>query len=104
MRNIVTGGAGFIGSHLVDFLIKKGEIVICIDNLYSGNENNISHWIDNPNFEFINHDVVNPLNIDADRIWHLASPASIGEYQKDPVKTSKTNFLGTLNMLQLAKE
>ena len=104
MRNIITGGAGFIGSHLIDFLIKRDEQVVCIDNLSTGNQKNIAHWIDSPNFEFLHHDVVNPIKIKANRIWHLACPASIKEYQKNPIQTSKTNFLGTLNMLQLAKE
>ena len=103
MRNLVTGGAGFIGSHLINHLIKDDEKVICIDNFYSGRKFNISKWENNPNFEFIHHDIINPINLDVDRIWHLACPASPSFYQKNPIKTTKTNFLGTLNMLGLAK-
>ncbi len=104
MRNIVTGGAGFIGSHLIDSLIINGEDVICIDNFSSGLEKNIEHWINNSKFKLINHDIINPIELEADRIWHLACPASISEYQKDPIKTSKINFIGTLNMLELARK
>ena len=104
MRNIVTGGAGFIGSHLIDCLIQEGQDVICIDNFSSGLEKNIDHWIDNSKFQLINHDIVHPIELEADRIWHLACPASISEYQQDPIKTSKINFLGTLNMLELSRK
>ena len=104
MRNLVTGGAGFIGSHLIDSLIINGQDVICIDNFSSGLEKNIEHWINNSKFKLINHDIINPIEIEADRIWHLACPASISEYQKDPIKTSKINFIGTLNMLELARK
>ena len=104
MRNIVTGGAGFIGSHLIDCLIGDGQDVICIDNFSSGLEKNIDHWIDNSKFQLINHDIIHPIELEADRIWHLACPASISEYQQDPIKTSKINFLGTLNMLELARK
>ena len=104
MKNIVTGGAGLIGSHLIDTLMVNGENVICIDNFSSGNELNINQWINNSRFSLIKHDIEYPIEIKADRIWHLACPASILQYQKDPIKTSKTNFLGTLNMLQLSKK
>ena len=104
MRNIVTGGAGFIGSHLIDFLIGDGQDVICIDNFSSGLKKNIDHWIDNSKFQLINHDIIHPIELEADRIWHLACPASISEYQQDPIKTSKINFLGTLNMLELSRK
>ena len=104
MRNIVTGGAGFIGSHLIDCLIQEGQDVICIDNFSSGLEKNIDHWIDNSKFQLINHDIVHPIELEADRIWHLACPASISESQQDPIKTSKINFLGTLNMLELSRK
>ncbi len=104
MKNIVTGGAGFIGSHLIDFLMKNGEEVICIDNFSSGFKNNIEYWINHSNFKLIEHDIIKPIEIKADKIWHLACPASIAQYQKDPIKTSKINFIGTLNMLELAKK
>ncbi len=104
MKNIVTGGAGFIGSHLIDFLMKNGEEVICIDNFSSGFKNNVEYWINHSNFKLIEHDIIKPIEIKADKIWHLACPASIAQYQKDPIKTSKINFIGTLNMLELAQK
>ena len=104
MRNIVTGGAGFIGSHLIDSLIKMGEYVTCIDDFSTGQKTNLEHLRNNPRFSLINHNVINPIEIEADKIWHLACPASIIKYQKDPIATSKTNFIGTLNMLELAKK
>ena len=104
MKNIVTGGAGFIGSHLIDTLMNNGENVVCIDDFSSGNEQNIDHWKKNSKFSLINHDIEEPINIETDRIWHFACPASISKYQQDPIKTSKTNFIGTLNMLQLSKK
>ena len=102
MKNLVTGGAGFLGSHLIDNLIERGEKVICIDNFSTGNIKNISHLLENDSFEFIDHDVINPIEKSCDRIWHLACPASPIQYQKNPIKTTKTNFLGTYNMLELA--
>lgn len=105
MKIVVTGGAGFIGSHLVDRLMNFGHKVICIDNLYTGRKSNNAQWSENPNFQFIEHDVVNSIEIDnVDQIYHLACPASPVHYQSDPIKTAKTNFLGTLNMLELAKK
>ena len=98
----MTGGAGFLGSHLIDKLIERGEKVICIDNLSTGNINNISHLLKNDSFEFIEHDIVDPIKLDCDRIWHLACPASPIQYQKNPIKTTKISFLGTYNMLGLA--
>ena len=98
----MTGGAGFLGSHLIDKLIERGEKVICIDNLSTGNINNISHLLENDSFEFIEHDIVSPIKITCDRVWHLACPASPIQYQKDPIKTTKTIFLGTDNMLEIA--
>ena len=103
MRNLVTGGAGFLGSHLIDRLISNNEDVICIDNFFTGNKNNISHHLNNKNFELIRHDVTQPIFLEVDRIWHLACPASPKYYQYNPIKTSKTSFLGTYNMLGLAK-
>ncbi len=102
MINLVTGGAGFLGSHLIDKLIEKGEKVITIDNLSTGRVENISHLFKNDLFEFINHDVIDPIEINCDRIWHLACPASPIQYQKNPIKTTKTSFLGTYNMLGIA--
>ncbi len=102
MINLVTGGAGFLGSYLVEKLLEKREKVICIDNLSTGQIENISHLFKNDLFEFINHDVIDPIEINCDRIWHLACPASPIQYQKNPIKTTKTSFLGTYNMLGLA--
>ena len=102
MINLVTGGAGFLGSYLIEKLLEKKEKVICIDNLSTGQIKNISHLFKNDLFEFINHDVINPIEINCDRIWHLACPASPIQYQKNPINTTKTSFLGTYNMLGLA--
>ncbi len=102
MKNLVTGGAGFLGSYLIEKLLEKKEKVICIDNLSTGQIKNISHLFKNDLFEFINHDVINPIEINCDRIWHLACPASPIQYQKNPINTTKTSFLGTYNMLGLA--
>jgi UDP-glucuronate decarboxylase len=105
MKILVSGGAGFIGSHLVDRLMDAGHSVVCIDNLYTGRTSNNLQWQGHPNFQFIQHDIVEPIAIaDIDQIYHLACPASPVHYQFDPVKTAKTNFLGTLNMLDLAKQ
>lgn len=102
-RNLVTGGAGFLGSHLVDRLMLAGEEVICLDNYFTGRKANIASWIGHPRFELIRHDVTEPLLIEVDRIWHLACPASPVHYQFNPIKTAKTSFLGTYNMLGLAR-
>lgn len=102
-RVLVTGGAGFLGSHLVDRLMESGCDVICLDNLFSGCKTNISKWIGHERFEFIRHDVIKPLTIEVDEIYHLACPASPVFYQNNPIKTIKTSFMGTLNMLGLAK-
>jgi UDP-glucuronate decarboxylase len=100
---LVTGGAGFLGSHLIDRLIDDGAEVICVDNLQTGSKNNIEHHLDNPRFDFINHDVVDRLDIDVDEIYNLACPASPVHYQFDPVKTTKTSVYGAVNLLDLAK-
>ena len=100
---IVTGGAGFIGSNLCRRLLHEGNHVICLDNLSSGSENNIKDLQNNDRFEMIRHDVIEPINIKADRIFHLACPASPVFYQKDPIATSKTLFMGALNMLEVAR-
>ncbi|PWN51083.1 NAD(P)-binding protein [Violaceomyces palustris] len=102
-RILVTGGAGFVGSHLVDRLMLMGHEVIVLDNFFTGQKSNLSHWIGHPNFELLRHDVVNPLLIEIDQIYHLACPASPISYQANQVKTIKTNFIGTLNTLGLAK-
>ncbi len=102
-RNLVTGGAGFLGSHIIDRLMQSGEEVICLDNLNTGHKKNLMQWWDNPLFEFIRHDVTEPIMLEVDRIWHLACPASPVHYQNNPIKTAKISFLGTYNMLGLAK-
>jgi UDP-glucuronate decarboxylase len=102
-RNLVTGGAGFVGSHLVDRLMQAGEEVICLDNYFTGRKQNIRHWLGHPLFELIRHDVTDPIRLEVDRIWHLACPASPVHYQHNPIKTAKTSFLGTYNMLGLAR-
>jgi UDP-glucuronate decarboxylase len=103
MRILVTGGAGFIGSHLIDRLMKQGHDVVCLDNFFTGHKRNIRHWLDSPYFELIRHDITEPIRLEVDQIYHLACPASPVHYQYNPVKTIKTNVLGTLNMLGLAK-
>ncbi len=103
MRILVTGGAGFIGSHLLDRLMKEQHQVICLDNFYTGTKSNISKWIGDPNFEWIRHDITEPIRLEVDQIYHLACPASPVHYQYNPIKTAKVSFLGTSNMLGLAK-
>ncbi|HEY9809586.1 MAG TPA: GDP-mannose 4,6-dehydratase [Halomicronema sp.] len=103
MRILVTGGAGFIGSHLIDRLMNEGHDVICLDNFYTGHKRNILKWMDSPFFEFIRHDITEPIRLEVDQIYHLACPASPVHYQYNPVKTVKTSFMGTMNMLGLAK-
>jgi UDP-glucuronate decarboxylase len=103
MRILVTGGAGFIGSHLIDRLMASNHDVICLDNFYTGTKNNIAQWLQNPRFDLIRHDVTEPIRLEVDQIYHLACPASPVHYQSNPVKTIKTNVMGTLNMLGLAK-
>lgn len=102
-RVLITGGAGFLGSHLCERMLKDGNDVICVDNFYSGTKDNISHLIGNPNFELIRHDVCLPLYVEADEIYNLACPASPVHYQRDPIQTTKTSVLGAINMLGLAK-
>ncbi|MEH2025584.1 UDP-glucuronic acid decarboxylase family protein [Nostoc sp.] len=103
MRILVTGGAGFIGSHLIDRLMGAGHELICLDNFYTGHKRNILKWLGNPYFELIRHDITEPIRLEVDQIYHLACPASPVHYQYNPVKTVKTNVMGTLNMLGLAK-
>lgn len=101
---LVTGGAGFIGSHLCERLLNLGNEVICLDNFFTGEKQNILHLLENPYFEVIRHDVEKPITLEVDEIYNLASPASPIHYQKDPVKTIRTNVLGAINMLDLAKK
>ena len=101
--HLVTGGAGFLGSHLINRLMDAGDEVICLDNYFTGRKANIARWIGHPRFELIRHDVTEPIKLEVDRIWHLACPASPIHYQFNPVKTAKTSFLGTYNMLGLAR-
>ena len=103
IRNLVTGGAGFLGSHLIDKLMDSGQEVVCIDNFYTGRKSNLNKWLGNPKFEIIRHDITEPILVEVDRIWHLACPASPIQYQSNPIKTAKTSFLGTYNMLGLAR-
>lgn len=100
---LITGGAGFIGSHLCEKLLNNNYEVLCLDNFYTGNKNNILHLLDNPYFELIRHDIINPITVEVDQIFNLACPASPVHYQYNSIKTVKTNVIGTLNMLGLAK-
>lgn len=102
-RILVTGGAGFLGSHLCEFLLERGHDVLCVDNFYTGSKANIAHLYANPRFEFLRHDVTFPLYVEVDEIYNLACPASPIHYQFDPVQTTKTSVHGAINMLGLAK-
>ena len=101
--HLVTGGAGFLGSHLIDRLMEAGDEVICLDNYFTGRKANIARWIGHSRLELIRYDVTEPIKLEVDRFWHLACPASPIHYQFNPVKTAKTSFLGTYNMLGLAR-
>ncbi len=103
MRVLVTGGAGFLGSHLCERLLKDGHEVVCIDNLFTGQKANIAHLVANPNFEFVRHDVIDPFKFEVDQIYNLACPASPPHYQYNPIKTIKTSVMGAINCLGLAK-
>ncbi len=103
MRILITGGAGFIGSHLCERLIGEGNEVLCLDNFFTGRRENIFHLLDNPRFELIRHDVTEPILLEVDQIYNLACPASPVHYQYNPVKTVKTSVMGAINMLGLAK-
>lgn len=103
MKVLVTGGAGFLGSHLCEKLIESGHEVLCVDNLFTGSKENVKHLLTNPNFEFMRHDVTFPLYVEVDQIYNLACPASPKHYQSDPAQTTKTSVIGAINMLGLAK-
>src|ERR1700704_5970385 len=103
MRILVTGGAGFIGSHLCERLLDDGDEIICLDNFFTGRRENILHLLDNPRFELVRHDVIEPILLEVDQIYNLACPASPIHYQYNPVKTVKTSVMGMINMLGLAK-
>jgi len=102
-RILITGGAGFLGSHLCDRLLAQGHDILCLDNLFTGNKNNIRHLIGHPNFEFIRHDITQPIFLEVDEIYNLACPASPIHYQYNPIKTIKTSVMGAINTLGLAK-
>ena len=99
MVNLVTGGAGFLGSHLCERLLERGQEVICLDNFFTGRRQNVIHLLDNPKFELIRHDVVDPFKLEVDRIYNLACPASPVHYQYNPIKTAKTSAMGAINCL-----
>ncbi len=103
MRILVTGGAGFLGSHLCDRLLKDGHEVVCLDNLFTGRKANISHLLTNPSFEFVRHDVTDPFKFEVEQIYNLACPASPPHYQYNPIKTTKTSVMGAINCLGLAR-
>ncbi|MBI4454314.1 MAG: SDR family oxidoreductase [Acidobacteria bacterium] len=103
MRILVTGGAGFLGSHLCARLLERGEEVICLDNFFSGSKRNILRLMENPHFELLRHDIIEPILLEVEQIYNLACPASPIHYQHNPVKTVKTNVMGTINMLGIAK-
>ena len=103
MKILVTGGAGFLGSHLCERLLTEGHDVVCLDNFFTGTKTNVQHLREHASFELLRHDVTMPLFIEVDRIYNLACPASPVHYQYNPVKTIKTNVMGAINMLGLAK-
>lgn len=103
MKILVTGGTGFLGSHLCDRLIDRGHDVLCVDNYFTGSKANVKHLLSNPNFELMRHDITQPLYVEVDQIFNLACPASPIHYQNDPIQTTKTSVYGALNMLGLAK-
>ncbi|MFA6254970.1 MAG: UDP-glucuronic acid decarboxylase family protein [Patescibacteria group bacterium] len=104
MKILVTGGAGFIGSHLCQFLLEKGNQVVCLDNFFTGQKRNIAPLLENANFKLLEHDITNPLDVEVDQIYNLACPASPVHYQKTPIETVRTNVLGAINCLELSKK
>src|SRR5688500_49615 len=102
-RILVTGGAGFLGSHLIERLLSRGDEILCVDNLFTGTRENLAHLQAHPHFEFLRHDICHPLSVEVDEIYNLACPASPVHYQHDPVQTTKTSVIGAINMLGLAK-
>jgi UDP-glucuronate decarboxylase len=102
-RVLITGGAGFLGSHLCERLLKEGNDILCLDNFFTGNKNNIAHLLGRPHFEVIRHDIINPIYLEVDEIYNLACPASPVHYQFNPIKTIKTNVMGAINVLGIAK-
>jgi len=103
MRILVTGGAGFLGSHLCERLLAEGHEVLCLDNFFTGRKLNVRKLLQNPEFELLRHDIIHPIFLEVDRIYHLACPASPVHYQYNPIKTIKANVIGTINMLGIAK-
>ena len=103
MRILITGGAGFLGSHLCDKLLAAGQEVVCLDNLFTGSKDNIAHLLNHPKFEFVRHDVIDPFKYEVDQIYNLACPAPPPHYQYNPIKTTKTSVMGAINCLGLAK-
>ena len=102
-RILITGGAGFLGSHLCEQLLREGNDIICLDNFFTGDKNNIAHLLGLSNFELIRHDIINPIYLEVDEIYNLACPASPVHYQFNPIKTIKTNVMGVINVLGIAK-
>ena len=102
-RILITGGAGFLGSHLCERLLKEGNDILCLDNFFTGNKNNIAHLLGRPHFEVLRHDIINPIYLEVDEIYNLACPASPVHYQFNPIKTIKTNVMGAINVLGIAK-
>ena len=102
-RILVTGGAGFLGSHLCERMVKAGHDVICLDNFFTSQKTNVAHLLEKPNFELLRHDITHPIFLEVDQIYNLACPASPGHYQYNPIKTMKTSVMGSINMLGLAK-
>src|SRR6478672_691715 len=102
-RILVTGGAGFLGSHLCERLVEAGHDVICLDNFFTSQKTNVAHLLGRPNFDLVRHDVIQPIILEVDEIFNLACPAAPGHYQYNPIKTVKTSMLGAINMLGLAK-